>query len=141
VWHAASDYRRKFRRRRRRQRLPRCAKRPESASRWANLWEFPHGPLDEGESHEAAALRLARALAGLDVTLGPELLTLRHGVTRYRITMACFEAESAAGDFRSDFYRRGLWVAPGRLADYPVSAPQRRLAKELLKPARQRTLF
>jgi A/G-specific adenine glycosylase len=115
--------------------------RPESASRWATLWEFPHGPLDEGESHEVAAVRLARALAGLDVTLGPELLTLRHGVTRYRITMACFEAESSTGDFRSDFYRQGLWVALDRLAEYPVSAPQRRLAKALVAPQRQRTLF
>src|SRR5581483_11169582 len=80
------------------------AQRPESASRWANMWEFPHGPLDDGESHEAAALRLAHALTGLDVALGPELLTLRHGITRYRITMACFEADRAAGEFRSDFY-------------------------------------
>jgi A/G-specific adenine glycosylase len=115
--------------------------RPETASRWANLWEFPHGPLGKGESYEAAALRLARDLAGLDVALGPELLTVRHGVTRYRITMACFEAESAAGEFRSDFYSEGRWVAPARLADYPVSAPQRRLAKALLAPQRQRTLF
>jgi A/G-specific adenine glycosylase len=115
--------------------------RPESASRWANLWEFPHRPLDEGESYEAAAVRLASELAGLDVALGPELLTLRHGVTRYRITMACFEAESAAGEFRSEFYRQGLWVEPARLADYPVSAPQRRLAKALVAPNRQRTLF
>jgi A/G-specific adenine glycosylase len=117
------------------------AQRPESASRWANLWEFPHGPLDEGESHESAAVRLARALAGLDVALGPEVLTLRHGVTRYRITMACYEAESPAGEFRSDFYSSGRWVAPARLVDYPVSAPQRRLAKALVAPQRQRTLF
>jgi A/G-specific adenine glycosylase len=116
-------------------------RRPESANRWANLWEFPHGPLGEGESHEEAALRLARDLAGLAVALGPELLTLRHGVTRFRITMACFEAEWAGGEFRSDFYRQGVWVAPAMLADYPVSAPQRRLAKALVAPERQRTLF
>jgi A/G-specific adenine glycosylase len=115
--------------------------RPESASRWANLWEFPHGPLADGESHEGAAARLARELTGLEVTLGPELLTLRHGVTRYRITMACFEAEQTGGEFRSDFYRRGLWVPPARLAEYPVSAPQRRLTEALIAPGRQRTLF
>jgi A/G-specific adenine glycosylase len=116
------------------------AQRPESAKRWANLWEFPHGPLTDGESHEEAAVRLARD-SGLDVRLGPELLTLRHGITRFRITMACFEAEHVGGEFRSDFYRQGTWVAPERLPDYPVSAPQRRLAKALLAPARQRTLF
>jgi A/G-specific adenine glycosylase len=114
--------------------------RPESANRWANLWEFPHGPLAEGESHEETALRLARD-AGMEATLGPELLTLRHGVTRFRITMACFEAEHVRGEFRSDFYRQGLWLSPQRLSDYPVSAPQRRLAKALLVKHRQRTLF
>jgi A/G-specific adenine glycosylase len=85
-------------------------------------------------------VRLVRE-AGLEVRLGSELLTLRHGVTRFRITMACFEAEYAGGEFRSDFYQRGVWVAPQRLPDYPVSAPQRRLAKALLAPQRQRTLF
>jgi A/G-specific adenine glycosylase len=114
--------------------------RPESAPRWASMWEFPHGPLEEGESHEEAALRLARGM-GLDVALGPELLTLRHGVTRFRITMVCLEAEYVRGKFRSDFYRRGLWVAPARLAEYPVSAPQRRLAQVVLAPERQRSLF
>jgi len=114
--------------------------RPESANRWANLWEVPHGPLGEGESHEDAAVRLARE-AGLVVALGSELLTLRHGVTRFRITLACFEAEHTGGEFRSDFYRQGLWVAPERLAEFPVSAPQRRLAQALVKPERQRRLF
>ena len=116
------------------------AQRPESATRWANMWEFPHGPLAAGESHEEGAARLAQE-TGFSVTLGQELLTLRHGVTRFRITMACFEAELAGGEFRSDFYRQGLWVVPERLPDYPVSAPQRRLAKALLAPPRQRNLF
>ncbi|HKI35599.1 MAG TPA: A/G-specific adenine glycosylase [Gemmataceae bacterium] len=114
--------------------------RPESANRWANLWEFPHGPVADGESHEEAAVRLGRE-AGLEVAIGPELLTLRHGVTRFRISMVCFEAEADDGEFRSDFYRQGLWVPPERLPDYPVSAPQRRLAKALLAKHRQRTLF
>jgi A/G-specific adenine glycosylase len=115
--------------------------RPESANRWANMWEFPHDPLGDGESHAEAAIRLARELTGLKVTLGSELLTLRHSVTRFRITMVCFEAESRSGEFRSDFYRQGLWLAPDQLPAYPVSAPQRRLAKLLLAPGRQRTLF
>jgi hypothetical protein len=59
----------------------------------------------------------------------------------HRITTACFEAEGAAAEFRCDFYSRGLWVAPERLPDYPASAPQRRLAKALVAPHRQRTLF
>jgi A/G-specific adenine glycosylase len=115
--------------------------RPESAARWGNLWEFPHGPVNPAESHEEAAVRLARGLTGLEVALEPELLTLRHGVTRFRITMTCFEAEHKGGEFRSDFYRQGVWLPPAELTGYPVSSPQRRLAKALVAPVRQRTLF
>src|SRR5262249_13654008 len=98
---------------------------------WGNMWEFPHGPLGGGESHEEAAARLLRQLTGLRADLGGELLTLRHDVTRYRITLVCFEAAYRAGAFRSTFYREGVWVRPGRLPDYPVSVPQRRLAQAL----------
>jgi A/G-specific adenine glycosylase len=108
--------------------------------RWAGMWEFPHGPVGAGETPEAAAARLLPVLTGLDADLGPELLTLRHGVTRFRITMICFEADYRTGRFRSAFYPHGLWVEPQRLSDYPVSAPQRRLA-EALVGTRQRRLW
>src|SRR5579884_2755556 len=114
--------------------------RPEHG-RWANLWEFPHGPLQDGESHEQAARRLVRKETGLKIRLGPELLTIRHGVTRFQITMVCFEADHAGGTFQSTFYRQGLWLRPEELSAYPVSAPQRRLAHTLMAPGRQRRLF
>jgi A/G-specific adenine glycosylase len=109
--------------------------------RWAGMWEFPHGPLENGETHEEAADRVVRDLTGLRARRGPEFLTVRHGITRFQITMVCFEAEHWSGSFRSSFYQRGVWVKPEELAAYPVSAPQRRLAKELTAPDRQRRLF
>jgi A/G-specific adenine glycosylase len=99
--------------------------------RWANMWEFPHGPRTDGETPAAAAVRLAAELTGLDVRFGRELRTLRHGVTRYRITLACVEAEHVGGDFGSAFYVQGRWLADADLAAYPVSAPQRRLIRTL----------
>jgi A/G-specific adenine glycosylase len=114
--------------------------RPPSG-RWAGLWEFPHGPLQEGESHDAAARRLVADLTGLEVNLGAELVTVRHGITRYRVTLVGFEADYLAGAFRSPFYVRGEWASPADLAAYPVSSPQRRLAKVLIAPGRQRRLF
>jgi A/G-specific adenine glycosylase len=109
--------------------------------RWAGLWEFPHGPVAEGEDETTAAHRIAHDLAGLDIRLGPELLTVRHGVTRYAITLLGFEAEHARGEFASDFYRHAVWVKPAQLAGYPVSAAQRRLAQALTAPARQPRFF
>jgi A/G-specific adenine glycosylase len=115
------------------------ARRPERG-RWAGLWEFPHGPLRTKESFEAGAERLLPELTGLLAELGQELLTVRHSVTRFRITLVCFQAEYRGGEFASAFYPEGRWVEPGRLTDYPVSVPQRRLAHALVG-ARQKHLF
>ncbi len=102
------------------------AQRPEKG-RWAGLWEFPHTPLVESESHEEGAARLLRDLTGLQAHLGPELLTIRHGITRYHITLTCFESVWHAGEFQSDLYVQGRWLTLADLAAYPVSSPQRRL--------------
>jgi A/G-specific adenine glycosylase len=113
--------------------------RPEHG-RWAGLWEFPHGPLEHGETHEEAGVRLLRQLANVQAVMGPELLTVRHSVTRFRITLVGLEAEYQTGDFQSAFYRRGCWLKPAELLAYPVSAPQRRLARTLTG-VQQRRLF
>jgi A/G-specific adenine glycosylase len=103
-----------------------------TGGRWAGMWEFPHAELREGEMPLTAAARLVEELTGLEVRLGGEVLTLRHSVTRHRITMVCFEAAYLEGAFQSGFYTDGRWLSPQGLAEYPVSAPQRRLARALV---------
>jgi A/G-specific adenine glycosylase len=112
-----------------------------AAGRWASLWEFPHRPLAPAEAAEQAAARLVAELTGLDARLRGEILTLTHGITRYHVTLTCFEADHQGGEFRPGSYVAAEWVSPADLAKYPVSAPQRRLAKELSGPGRQRQLF
>jgi A/G-specific adenine glycosylase len=108
--------------------------------RWAGMWEFPHGVLRADEAHEPAARRLLRELTAMEADLGAELLTVRHGVTRFRITMVCLEARYRSGVFASTFYQQGRWLLPKQLHDFPVSVPQRRLARALTEP-RQPRLF
>src|SRR5262249_15884780 len=68
--------------------------------RWAGMWEFPHGPLGKDESHDEAAGRLAKELVGLKIGSLEELITVRHGVTHFRIAMVCFEVRRFSGIFR-----------------------------------------
>jgi A/G-specific adenine glycosylase len=107
--------------------------RPETG-RWPGLWEFPHGSLEPGEDPRKAAVRQVRQLTALKVAIGSELRTLRHGVTRFRITLVGFEGRLVSGTFRSQFYRKGSWVSLTTLSRFPVSAPQRRLAAALICP-------
>jgi A/G-specific adenine glycosylase len=116
------------------------AQRP-AAGRWAGLWEFPHGPLENGETLDSAATRLTWQLAALRVRVGAEVFTIRHAVTYHRITLTCFEAAYLSGAFQSKFYTRGEWIEPARLGEYPVSSPQRRLAAALNSSERQHLLF
>jgi A/G-specific adenine glycosylase len=115
--------------------------RPQDAKRWAGMWEFPHGEVATGEDFETAASRLIGPLTGLAVRLGSELTTIRHGVTRFRITLVCLDSEYQAGRFRSEFYSTGRWLRPADLAKYPVSAPQRILARTVASTHRQQRLF
>ena len=104
--------------------------RPASAGRGAMLWEFP---TIVGEPSEQ--------IVGTTVALGTELLTVHHGVTRFRITLTGIGAEWRSGEFASDFYAAGLWVTGAELADYPMSNPQGKLRAEWTKSAKQGRLW
>jgi A/G-specific adenine glycosylase len=107
--------------------------RPATAGRWAGLWEFPHAPLQPGEMPTTAAARLLPQLTGVTGSIGGLLLTIKHGITRYRITVDCFAARHEAGRFVAGAYADARWVLPAELESYPVSAPQRRLAAAVQK--------
>lgn len=110
------------------------------SGRWAGMWEFPHGAVTAGETLEDAALRLLTELTGIRARLGPELMSLRHTIMHYRVSMLCFEVAYLGGTLHMNFYQRGIWLEPQDVVDYPVSAPQRRLARALLEE-RQRLMF
>jgi A/G-specific adenine glycosylase len=97
------------------------------AGRWASLWEFPHTALAPDETHAEAGSRLLAEL-GLEADLGDNIITLKHAVTRFRITLVCLEARYRRGRCRTAFYAQSKWLSPTQLHRFPVSSPQRRLA-------------
>jgi A/G-specific adenine glycosylase len=107
-------------------------RRCQPGERWAGLWDFPRFAV----SHErGAALQLelsnkVRELTGVTIEPGQRLATIKHGVTRFRITLLCHEGEFVslskrlpAADFR--------WLAPAALVDLPLSTTGRKLSRLL----------
>ncbi|MFZ5774670.1 MAG: A/G-specific adenine glycosylase [Thermodesulfobacteriota bacterium] len=100
---------------------------------WPNLWEFPGGVLEEGESAEEALVREYLEETGFAVRPGERIAVLKHNYTRYRITLECLHCEligtkrtprlTAAQEFR--------WVRPEELADFAFPSPHRRLINRL----------
>ena len=102
--------------------------------RWAGLWDFPRF-----ESPKVSATRSAtndqrnamadkvHQLTGIQVQLGRPLTTIKHAVTRFRITLTCYGAAYESGRLRRNANCR--WVKPGDLANYPLSVTGRKLAR------------
>ena len=111
-------------------------KRPANANRWQNMWEVPHAECRANEDIPDAAVRIARELTGLTVKVGGDVMTIRHAVTRFRITLVCVEATVLKGKFTPGAYTEAQWVKLADLGNFPVSAPQRRLMRELARPSR-----
>jgi ADP-ribose pyrophosphatase YjhB (NUDIX family) len=111
-------------------------KRPAS-SRWAGMWELPHGEGEPGEDLSAAAERIARQLVGVTVNVGAEFAVVRHTVTRHTISVTAVEATLVKGKPRSSFFDELRWILPADLAALPASTPQRRLFAELARSHRQ----
>ena len=99
--------------------------------RWAGLWDFPRFA-SESEGQLFAGDEIAknvRKQTGVQCTVGPFLKSFRHGVTRYRITLDCYRAEYASGRVRSSSGSQARWLPRNELADLPLSATGRLIAK------------
>jgi len=98
--------------------------------RWAGLWDFPRFPI-HAEQPAATGRELAenvQSLTGAKIAPGRHIHTLTHGVTRFRITLECYEAEYLSrGKSASALETR--WLLPKELEDYPLSSTGRKLAK------------
>ena len=105
----------------------------QPGERWAGLWDFLRFAPREGQPLAEQIAEAARRLARIEVTAGQQLATLRHGVTRFRITLHCYEAASH-GDSRTlanGSTARIRWVHPVNLAEYPLSTTGRKISRLL----------
>jgi A/G-specific adenine glycosylase len=102
-----------------------------AGERWAGLWDFPRFAVEaEGPLfvHEELAAKVA-AQTGLAVAPNGLLHTLRHGVTRFRITLDCYEAKAVGGRLRSTAERPVKWQRLGDIDALPLSTTGRKLAR------------
>ncbi len=99
--------------------------------RWAGLWDFPRFALD-GQGPLFVRKELVagvRGQTGVTVEPGGLVATLKHGVTRYRITLECYAARYASGRVRSAAESPVRWLRRRELAELPLSVTGRKIAE------------
>jgi A/G-specific adenine glycosylase len=108
-------------------------RRRAAGERWAGLWDFLRFPLaaERGAALGQELLDKIQDHSGLAVRPPRQIATLKHGVTRFRITLDCFatrcvgaRCKLAPGEWQ--------WVRPGELEAFPLSVTGRKLGRLLI---------
>ncbi len=116
-----------------------CVQAPETAARWAGMWQVPSADIAGGETAGVAASRAVREAVGIGVDAGERLLTVRHSVTHHRITLDVLRCNGARGKLRPIGCQAFAWRAPAQLATLAMPAAHRRIARFLLAAHRVAT--
>jgi A/G-specific adenine glycosylase len=108
-----------------------------TGERWAGMWDFPRFGSAAATGHQARVKSLAAStteLTGIAFDEAELLTTLRHGVTRFRITLHCYHAQFAGAQRRKRTAadQQQAWVKVGALEELPLSVTARKIARMLL---------
>jgi A/G-specific adenine glycosylase len=110
-----------------------------ASQRWAGLWDFPRFSVEPSTQSTIGQLaaKIGESCSIKIAFARPEqpMATLRHGVTRFRITLEVFTASLAARlrnpleKNQQSHFAQLRWVRPSELPRYPLSTTGRRIAK------------
>ena len=112
-------------------------RRRKAKERWAGMWDFPRFEV-AAENEAALAAEVAdnvQSQMKIAIDNVTPLATIKHGVTRFRITLRCFTAAYGRGKIAGD--EETLWLDPNALEEYPLSVSGRKIARLLVRPAAQ----
>jgi len=96
------------------------AQRKES-SMLGGLWEFPGGTREPGETMPQCIARELKEELGIDVEVGPHLVTVPHAYSHFTIELHTYWARIRSGRPRPIHCADYAWVKPGELGKYAFS--------------------
>lgn len=105
----------------------------EPKERWEGLWDFPR--YETRKKTGNAALALAEKLktqTGILAELSPTKTTIKHAVTRYRITLSCYLGTNAKGRLKKSSSPI-QWMTQEEIEQTPMSVTGRKIAQRLNK--------
>ncbi len=98
--------------------------------RWSGLWDFVRFETPDATSALVGAQIAAQVAerTGVRVAIPWKVATLRHGVTRFRITLDCYVANATKGGKLSKSEWNWTWVPLENLDKYPLPVTGRKIA-------------
>ncbi len=105
-----------------------------AGERWEGLWDFPRFevPTDSQVNERIqSATDQFQTRYGSKVSIGDASMSLKHGVTKYRITLNCHEAE--VQEDPSDQENLLAWYTETNLSELPLSSTGKTIFKKLIE--------
>ena len=110
----------------------------------AGLWEFPGGKIADGETMPACIARELKEEMGLNIEVGPHLVTVHHAYSHFTIELHAHFARIRSGRPRHLECAGHAWVRSDGFDAYPFSKADLeiiRAIRALPRPPRQRDYF
>ena len=82
-----------------------------SYGEFADMWEFPGGKIELGESREEALIREVKEELELDINNLEYLTTVEYEYPNFHLTMHCFICEICGGELVLNAHNDAKWVS------------------------------
>ena len=96
-----------------------------SGVRWAGLWDFPRCEFDEMD--DKTVQRRLSSITGRNIVVGRQIKSLRHSVTRYRITLQFHEAQDCGKETGDSIPYETRWATIREIEQIPLNSTARKL--------------
>jgi len=105
-----------------------------------NLWEFPGGKIEVGESHEIALTREIQEELGINIKVGENVEDTYFEYDAFTIQLTSYFATIISGDLKATEHAELRWMRPGALstlewapADIPAVEKIKNLQNTIVK--------
>ena len=82
-----------------------------SYGEFQDMWEFPGGKIEVGETKEEALIREIKEELELDINNLEYLTTVEYDYTSFHLTMHCFICEICGGSLNLNAHNDAKWVS------------------------------
>ncbi len=96
------------------------------------FWEFPGGKLEPGESIQECIAREIQEELALQVTVGAELITIKHTYSEFDVTLIVHHCQYLGGEPQPLSCDEIRWVTVGELSTYQFPAANAEIIAALI---------
>ncbi len=76
-----------------------------------NMWEFPGGKVEAGESKEAALIREIKEELELDINVSDFLITVEYDYPNFHLVMDCYLCNICGGKLKLNAHNDARWIS------------------------------